>query len=260
MIEWHRAMRETFGPIPDDYLVVDVETSGLKHDQDVILQIGWCEVENRQVVDNDAVVLNWFDNSVRLPDPRWLRERINQTRAVMTREGNAYPWTEPVLRAGEKPLVALAELLLRLRSHALPAIVTHNGWMFDAPMIENHFKRYLSTPFEFAERRMWDTGALEKGVQLNMRPLPNDTLRSYSRRVMAKICRIKWALTKHCIPKYQLDKRFGLNVQDAHRADFDTRATHCLLQVFREQMEESTKETSCQSSCASETRILTSNT
>lgn len=239
---WFKYIREHFGPIPDDYLVIDSETSGLDPDTDVILQLGWCEVRDRKIVDNDGALLNWFDRQCPLVNRDWLRARLDRTRLHMLKNGNGYPWTEAVLSQGAPPLDALADLFVRLKAHDLPALVAHNGWLFDVPMMTRHFQRFLEQDYIVPLDRLWDTGAIEKGVQLALYPKPGDTQRDFAYRVMSRIARIKWSLANHCVPKYNLAQKHNLNMNQSHTAPFDCLATHYLLETYREIMEGTTVE------------------
>lgn len=246
-IEWLRSFNECIGRIPDNYLVIDTETSGLSQHSDLILQVGWCEIEQRRVVDNGGALLNWFD-SPGLIDVPWLRRRLLTTRAAIEAKGDTYRWNERMLRAGKPPLEVLADLLVRLQAHDLPAIVAHNGYRFDGPMIASHFRRFLLKEFHIPDHQFWDTGALEKGIQMDLRPVSGDTPISFADRVMAKPAKIKWSLEKHCAPKYWLAQRFDLDMSKAHTAPHDCLVTHHLLEVFREMINDCARKTPCSGS------------
>lgn len=230
--DWLRAWRECFGKLPDSYLVIDTETTGLSPADDLIVQLGWCEVQNRRVVDNAGVVLNWLGSDAFVPEDEFLG-RLERTRKVMESKGNYYPWTPEVIRGGDDPLVCLADLLFRIEADHVPCIVTHNGWSFDAPMLESHFRRFLYRDYYFNEHRMLDTGAIEKGSQLGLTPQPDDSLRDFTRRVMQRRSTIKWSLANHCVPRYDLARKHNLDLDSAHTAPFDCYVTHLLLETYR---------------------------
>ena len=54
MREWLQQYVKAFGPLPRDYIVIDLETTGRDPKVDLILQIGWAEVRGCQVVENDT--------------------------------------------------------------------------------------------------------------------------------------------------------------------------------------------------------------
>lgn len=232
-VDWFRCWLERFGKFPDDYLVIDTETTGLQHSSDFIVQIGWCEVRNRRVADNDGVVLDWLERGSALTDRQDFLKRLDRTRYYMESRGNRYPWTPAVIANGTCPLEALADLLVRLQDNSTPMIVTHNGWSFDVPMLESHFRRFLGQEYSFADDRMVDTGAIEKGSQIGITPYPGESFRTYTGRVMSKRTHTKWSLANHCVPKYNLDTRNKLDMNNAHTAPFDCLTTHLLLETYR---------------------------
>lgn len=230
--EWFRRFVDHFGPFPSSYLVADLETTGLDCHSDLAVQLGWCEVRDRKVVDNAAVVLDW--TSYPPMDQQWLQGRLERTRQAMESRGNQYGWTMSVLANGQPPLDVLADLLHRLRAPDALPVVSHNGVMYDAVMLESHFARFLfDDAYEFPDDRHYDTGVLTKGYRAGITPRPHESLGAFSRRVMSVRSRVKWSLSGWCVPELGLDTRYGLHTANAHSAAYDTLATHCLLEHYR---------------------------
>src|ERR1035438_8533513 len=90
--------------MPDNYLCGDTETSGVVVNQDLILQLGYCLVENRKAVDTQDILLNWPDSGL-VPE-EWLRDRLEETRKHVEfgKDGRAtgkhYRFTYDLLQIG----------------------------------------------------------------------------------------------------------------------------------------------------------------
>jgi DNA polymerase III epsilon subunit-like protein len=231
--DWFRRLTDHFGPIPDHYLVIDVETSGLDTSEDLILQIGWCEVWDRKVHDNGGVVLDWTRH--RYTNQAWLESKLNRTRRIMESKGSRYHWTPAVLSQGIDPIQALADLFAHMNRPDILCLVGHNAWGYDARIIESQFRRFLYQECEFDPHSLWDTGAFEKASQLGTLPKPGENLATFCKRVLAFPKKgIKWSLSDHCVERYKLRERHSLDTSRAHTAPYDALVTSLLLETFRE--------------------------
>ena len=229
---WLACWVNQYGHFPDDYLVIDTETTGLDRQDDVIVQLGYCRVENREVVENVAYVLDWTDHTL---NQDWLCGRLESTGQRLREKGHTYSWTlEKLASEGKPPIDVLFDLLGRLREYGGKMLAAHNGVGFDVPMIEAHLKRFLALPFTFP-KQLWDTGVMEKAIQLDVRPRPGEPLLVFCKRVLGiRAAGVKWSLDRHCTPKYQLDHKYGLDTSRSHTADYDAYVTSCLLEEFRQ--------------------------
>ena len=232
---WFRDWAIQYEGFPDDYLVIDTETSGSDRQKDVIIQIGWCKVVDRKVVDNNGVILNWIRSP--LIDPNWVRKRMASTRDYMISNGKSYPWEYCDLLQGIDPVFALSDFLNMLSEVRASGnvLVAHNGAGFDLPLIVNHFKRFLNIHYNFNLDELWDTGALEKASQLDELLCEYETAGNFSYRVTER-CNdhVRWSLYEHVVPKYDFVHRYNLDLTKAHTAPFDTYVTHLLFEEFRE--------------------------
>lgn len=231
---WLRDWAVTYEGFPDDYLVVDIETTG-GEEKDLIIQLGWCNVVGRKIVDNSGIVLNWTHSP--LVDPRWVKRRMNWTAKQMYDKGANYPWSFDDLHEGSNPIHALSgflELLADVRAKD-GLLVAHNGVLFDMPMLANHFKRFLKIYYKFGAEEIWDTGALEKGLQLDELLCPGELPGDFAFRVIE--CpnnrNVSWNLHNHVVPKYDFVNRFGISYTHAHTAPFDAYVTHLLFEEYR---------------------------
>jgi DNA polymerase III epsilon subunit-like protein len=238
---WLQAWTQRYGPFPDDYLVLDTETTGLSSDEDLIVQVGYCRVAGRSVVENGAQVLDW--TSYPGVDQSWLSARLDDTRARLGArgvDGWDYPWSRERLAHGASPLVVLSDLFGRLAALCQEGgvLVAHNGYGFDVPMIEAHFRRFLFLPWQHCGG-LWDTGLMEKALQLNLRPRDGETLAAFNRRARAVRGSVRWSLSDHAAPKYGLMEKHGLDTSLCHTADFDALLAMHLLEEFRDIWERS---------------------
>lgn len=232
-VAWLERWVRQFGPIPDNVLLIDSETSGVSQEHDLVLELGHAVVRNGVVMESGSVILDW--TRCESIDRDWLRRRLDSTREKLVSDGKQYHWTLDVLSSGICPVDALMHYLVRLEFHAREGLVLagHNSVCFDFPLLRRAFNRFLDSDFEAPENCL-DTGAIEKGMQAGWFPEQNETPASYARRVIRRPARIKWSLDRHCAPKYQLAQRCGLDMRGAHRAEFDCLLAAGLLSVYRE--------------------------
>lgn len=238
---WSPAFMSLFGGyLPNDYMCFDIETTGFSTEKDLITEWGHCLVRNRQVLRRDNFVLNWYERPD-LVNPVWLDQKLATVKAHMRVEGNEYRITPEVMQSeGMDPIKVIRffyDFMLELRQQGL-LFVAHNGWGLDARMVKSHIEQDLEQPWTWGPNEIFDTGGVEKASQMNtsnVLPRPGDTLETYFKRVAAiKADGIKWRLDKHCIPKYELDKKFGLDPAKMHKAGDDAYATHLLFEALRD--------------------------
>ena len=235
-----RTFAASFGGFPKNYLSLDIETSGVNSNEDLILQVGYCLVEEGKPVEQVSVVLNWPDSG--LVEEDWLRDRLERTRKQIefAKDGRAtgkrYDFTYEFLQTGEPPVATLDSfhgLLMDLR-RATYGFVAHNGYNFDGKMLASHFKNYLHKEWSFLDNELWDTGMIEKASQLNSVPHEGDTLRSFSARVAAgRFKGVFWNLGEHCVKKYALDQKHGIGTMKNCDAGFDAWLDHLLFEEFK---------------------------
>lgn len=229
---WLKLWRQHYGAIPENVLIVDLETTGLSPHEDLILQIGYCEIKDGQIVANQGIVLDWTRHAAM--DQDWLCRRMQDTGNRIRSQGKEYPWTMEVLSKGSLPLYTLADCLTRLEKRDSISIGGHNIINFDIPFLSAHFHRFLNRSFIFPENAVFDTGAIEKAHQLDMSPRKGESMVDFEHRVVSlKAKGILWSLDRHCLPKYNLVKRYNLDVSQQHTAGFDARCCALLLNEFR---------------------------
>jgi DNA polymerase III epsilon subunit-like protein len=232
------AMQGRFRSFPRDYLVFDLETTGIDLKEDLILQIGHCLVLGGEPVDTADFVLDWTARPG--IDAGWLGKRIERTREFVEYDkdgrpsGRHYRFSPERLRQeGSDPLAILRfyhDWLQELRGERL-FLVAHNGYHFDCCLLERHFHQFLASPFVFGDWEVFDTGMVVKAMQMNLPFWRGETPRSFSRRAYGQRLRgVRWALDTFCVPHFNLDKKHNLQAGDAHEAAWDVHVTHLLFQ------------------------------
>jgi DNA polymerase III epsilon subunit-like protein len=238
-----------FRNFPDDYVVIDVETTGIKfhtpgsllYQGDLITQLGYCVVRDAKAVSQAGLTLNWTD--VKCIDENCLTQRLLQTKQNVEFKngqptGKTYHMTiEKMKKDGSNPIDILREFAKVLRDAREQGCfyVAHNGYHFDVRMIEDHFAYWIKDDFKFGDNELFDTGMIEKGSQSNSTPWNGDTVKSWSMRTYgARLKNIKWSLDRACVPRYKLDEKYHLKMDEAHDAGFDCYVTHLLFEEFKE--------------------------
>jgi hypothetical protein len=251
-------MQPHFRNFPNDYVVIDVETTGTKFfkgdmpnffpSSDLITQLGCCIVKDSKAIYQGSMVLDWFRNPG--IDQQALKDRLAYTKQqVEFRDGQPtgkkyHMNAELMQKRGTDPLEAL-----RLFKHNVFDVarqegmffVAHNGYHFDARMIENHYWHWLEEHIGFGPNEIFDTGMVEKGSQSNSSPWMGDTVKDWSYRTYkVRLKDVKWSLDSACASRYRLSDRHYLPVNlegrldEAHDAGFDCYVNHLLFEEYKE--------------------------
>jgi len=230
---FHR-LRDLRVVFPDDYLVIDTETSGANVAKDFITQVGWCVVKDRRSVTHGDIVLDWTKSDG--VNQQWLGERMATTKqALANRGGQQHTDMRRMADEGLPPVEVLYqywEMIDGVRTSG-GYLLAHGGYHFDVPILRQHFREFLSLDLDPASIRLIDSGLMEKAAQAGMLPWPNDTLAGYFERVAdARLRGVYWSLDRHCVGAYGLVEKYQLDMSAAHGAGFDCLCAHL---VFEEQ-------------------------
>ena len=231
------AFAVAYGPWPDDYLVVDTETTGLDPDADWPVQVGWCAVAGRRPLVNAAAALNWPDA---LPAPALasFEDRLWRTARKMAARGNRYPWTVALLREkGVQPAAGLARAFA-----ARPPgghYVAHYGWGFDYPLVGRVAADLGLDDFAPPHEHLWDTAMLVKACQTGLVPKPNEPLRRFLGRLNDAAPRGRYSLTA-CVSIFDLAAA-GAAAKEAHDAGYDAWLSHLVFERLRDGAEKEAK-------------------
>jgi DNA polymerase III epsilon subunit-like protein len=246
---WSDGFRQLFGgEWPRSYVTFDCETTGLDNNRDVVVEIGHCLVEDCKVKNQLSLILNWTDHS-KLSDS-WLRERLLKTKNSMASVGKQYQFTYEKLTTGIEPEKALSfyHTLFSTLIDDKFFFAAHGGF-FDEAMLVSNFKRFIPDVLpgkgllsinRFPDNLYIDTMSIERGNQCmpdaKARPFAGETMRAYFKRLkyLGGFRKgISFSLDGHCIPKYGLVSKYGIDTSKAHSAAFDAYVVHLLMEEFR---------------------------
>lgn len=192
---------------PSDYIVWDLETTGIDHKTCHIVEIGAIQVEN------GAVIQSWqwiLDNDVEIPAEAAAIHGIDN---------------DVVKEEGRDPKDCLSEFIDILNPGNIPNI-THNGYRFDIPWLVHHTIQELGGDEDELRRLlhagMIDTAALVKGAKLGLQRRFDESMKDYAARVMNIIAKgVKYNVTQTC-------EEIGIDMDGitTHRAGGDVLLTN----------------------------------
>jgi DNA polymerase III epsilon subunit-like protein len=222
--------------LPEDYLVVDFETTGFDPNSDYIVEIGWAEIRQRRITDSGYQLLDWSAMPVSKED---FCRRLEKARNGMVSQGKDYRFTWDMLcQEGVAAWQGLGELVHRLFNciENGVCIVGHNLWRFDRAMLNGYMDRFMDGyRLPWRPNSVLDTGLMEKAAGLNYPPYAAETLDDWFARINAQRIRgVTWSLDRHCTQKYALAERYHLDMAHAHQAAFDCVCTSHLLETYRQ--------------------------
>ena len=239
---WPYRFRQQYGgTLPTTYCCLDTETTGFNADRDVIVEIGHCLVKDGKVDSELNLVLNWQNHRV-VPD-HWVRARLDHLNQEMANKGTPYHMTYARMGregiAPEEGLTFYRNLLATLAEQDVP-LVLHNA-LFDEEMLAHAFAGFIGAEdgFRYRDNGVFCTMGLEKANQRasdrNCLPRDGETLREYFTRARHfGGSKTPASLDRHCVPKYRLAEKHGLDMRHVHGALFDAKLVHYLFEEFRE--------------------------
>lgn len=234
---WCDEFRRFYGrDLPDDYLVFDLETTGLESDA-LPTEIGHVIVRGRQIVHQGAFYLNWPQ------DPRvdqgWLRNRLEQVQRDFWRRGQPFYIDYELLLTQGQPVARVLDFYHELFTHNREAgalFLGHNAWRFDAPRLGLTFERFRELRWYFWSGELLDTGLLTKALMLSLLPRSGEQLEKYYRRVLNRRAGPSWSL-KACCQYYGLVDKYGLDEAQLHGAGYDCYVTHLVFEALRDRLD-----------------------
>lgn len=230
--------------LPDRYVCIDAELSGLNPHKDVMVQIGHCLVVKGEIQEYQEFYLDWVTD--RILSPAWLSDRLRQTKDAIEyskdghRTGERYDITIDILREkGQDPYQVLKyyhQKILQWKEQDL-YFVAHN-FETDESAISRMAERWANAfpigfidDLKFPDNRIVDTGTIAKGIQSGCVPQNRETLRAFMVRAKrAGGSKYKWALASYCVPTYLQ----GLaELEKVHSAGYDAALCYQLMEVWR---------------------------
>lgn len=224
-----RAWADMYG-MPVSYVVLDIETSGLNHDHDKVLQIGWCTVQNRRCQENAGIVI---DHTVGMSDLElaMLKSRIDATAGKMKELGKQYGWSvSRIQEKGVSPKIAVNKLVEV--TEPFDDVLAHYGIAFDYPMLSNLTKPINGFELPNLESgHIHDSALMYKACVARIRPRPRESYVSYISRIMDTRGPFKYSMAT-CITYFGLEAQ-GAVVRRSHDAIYDTWLAHLVYESIR---------------------------
>lgn len=244
-VQWLKRARAAGLVIPATYIAFDLETTGLKIEKVFITQTGHLSTINGVPGEAVSTLLGWPNcNGIDQID---LRTQLVEVEQDYARRGETYRFNYELLRnGGAEPLRVIELYHDTFSKHQSGGgyFAAHNGASFDTQVWQMHFRKYLDSDFHFNLDRLFDTGLIQKSINLSYRrhtkgrtewfPQPGETMAWYYYRTYNEFGHgFKWNL-RATVEMYGLDKKYNLDLNEAHNADFDCIMTHLLVEKFRE--------------------------
>lgn len=218
---------------PRNFLVLDLETSGFSPDKDVIVDYGWAVVRDNVVVHRGSALVNWSIAA----EADQIRNKLAYQAAEYAKKGlpHYYPW-ERLCDEGGHPEEIIYRYTKLIYDHLQAGgVIVGHGFHFDQRFINAHTDWLLQGyQLSWGDNAIWDTGLIEKAAQMNRPPFTNEPLSEWLLRVRNAWAKVKYSLSGHCIPKYNLADKCQLDMTKAHTAEADCLATFHLIRTYAE--------------------------
>lgn len=238
------------GPLPVNYLVFDVESTGLDFNNDLVVQLGYAVVVNKELVECAHYIPDWTHNRDK-HFCEWLESRMERTKTSMQARSNGneimYKHSTARMKKEGVPVhdafTNFMDVIKICKSYNF-SLIAHNGLKFDQPMLNNNIKQVLGDHEHFEFEKMgvnyFDTMGLERGLYSRITPYPDDNWLSFIGRLVNEGGKIYSSLDRHCSNKYNLVNKYNMS-GSAHEADYDCRLTHYLFEEYRSMCESAKK-------------------
>ncbi len=231
-------------PLPSNYCCWDLETTGFRRDDDLILEIGHCVVHDREPVHRASTLLDWTRS--KHVHQGWLKEHLEQVKKDVEFDADGNPsgrhfhiTYDRLRNEGKQPEEVLAfyfDLFARIHNGG-GFFLGQNSYAFDAEFFACQTEEFLGERFEFDSDVMIDVGGLEKSSQLGMIAFDDETLRTYFKRVAHYVRKgVKWNI-EHCAAKYNLEEIYGIDLKLLHGAGEDSHVCHLVFEEMRKIIE-----------------------
>lgn len=226
--------------MPQNYLVLDLETTTLDPISGAIWQYGILPVAGGQVLGSKTgTSVNLLLPAPELEKAAFEIERRRDTvvardpqipKELALKQASA-DFVSEVSLTGVAPRLALEILLDLIKCYEKPShfLVGQNFAKYDLPFIEYYAKRW-GLKFERNTDRVIDTGMLIKAGVLRRHILERETvMQFYARVAYERASGVYYALEKFCVPYWHLDTKYGIDVTKAHDAGYDCHITDIVL-------------------------------
>lgn len=198
---------------PENYVVVDTETSGLNTEKDRILEIAVLKIKERKP---EGDPISWLLNP-NFPNTFKVPEKITEITGITT---------EQIIMEGKRPSRVLTEVHKIVNNSSIYA---HNGIRFDRLFINAEFKRANIEPFQDAQ--YLDSAAIFKACQLDiLNWLNRFTFFEFANKVLEQHAYGVYFNLKYCCETLAID----ITDLEPHRAGADVIMTYRVIEALRE--------------------------
>jgi len=226
--------------LPGNYMVIDLETTGLVKGTHKIWQVGMYVVE-AGIPRYDRGKNIWVATDV--ADLRAADFEINRRANLLREVPSDRPLRDGVYAQMEAEFineVTTQGVPLDTVLHAVKDVITacvdaqwpivgQNSCRFDIPFLEWTYQQ-AGIDFQFPQTMIIDVGILIKAARLGRRIAPHETPKKFYFRVAAERARgVYYALERYCLGRYSLAEKYGVDIAQAHNAGFDTWLTHLVM-------------------------------
>ena len=233
---WRKAVVDQYGDfLPDDYFCFDLETTGFSPTDDLVVEVGYTNVVEREAQETKSFLMDW----TRYPgiDQDWQRTRLAKVAPYMEAKGVTRIITPELLRKeGKDPIKVLKHFwraLRMCREYGIP-FVGHNALSFDSRRVKVSFEDFLGKEWDFYNGEIIDTGGIEKGMQAGRYPDPDEDLSTFLKKITHMFAKgVKWNI-HGCVLKYDFKAKHGVVPENLHGAGEDSRVCHYLFEEYRE--------------------------
>ncbi|MFV9676129.1 MAG: exonuclease domain-containing protein [Methanosarcinales archaeon] len=200
---------------PKDYIVLDTETSGLKPENDRILEIAVLKVKDRKPVGEP---LTWLLNPTFPAYTFEVPEKITEITGITTEE---------IATKGMYPREALSAVLEVVGDSIIYA---HNGIRFDRLFINAEFKRERAIMVPFQDANYLDSAAIFKAWRLGfLNWLDYLTFFDFANKILEHRAYGVYFNLKFCCETLAID----VTDLEAHRAGADVVMTYRVIEALR---------------------------
>lgn len=194
----------TYQKIPNNYIVWDLETSGLSPIDDKIIEIGAVKVKDGNVVETK----NWL-----LKNGIFLSDKITEITHI----------TDDLIdKEGIEPDQAFDEFINMFNDIPDFKNVTHNGFKFDILFLLNSLPDKHREAGKKIADNMLDTAVYVKAAKLQMPMYENESFNSWATRVMS----VRAVGVKYNIPLCCEELDIDTSIATFHRAAGDATITN----------------------------------